>query len=81
MLVATVAPMPKDKRQLACTSDNFRAITALLPNCLMLLYCLSQYALATSHLQFGFKQHMSTIHCTYIMMETISHYNANGSKV
>ena len=48
--------------------------------------------LATSHLQFGFKQNMSsthctyvmtdtTTHCTYVMMETISHCNANGSKV
>ena len=24
---------------------------------------------------------MSTTHCTYVMMETISYYNANGSNV
>ena len=33
------------------------------------------------HLQFVFKQNMSTPHCTYVMMETISHYNANCSNV
>ena len=38
-----------------------------------------QYDLATWHLQFGFKQNMSTTLCTYVMMETISHYNANES--
>ena len=40
-----------------------------------------QYALPTSHLQFGFKQNMFTTHCTYVMMETISNVNANGSNV
>ena len=40
-----------------------------------------QNVLATSHLQFGFKQNMSTTHCTYVMMETISYYNANDSNV
>ena len=40
MLVGTMVLLPKDKRQLACTSDNFRAITAMLPNCLLLLYYL-----------------------------------------
>ena len=35
----------------------------------------------TSILQFGLKQNMSTTHCTYLMMETIIHYNANGSNV
>ena len=39
------------------------------------------YAFLTSHLQFRFKQIMSTIRCTYVMMETINHYNANGSNV
>ena len=27
MLVGTMVPIPKDKRQLLCTSDNFRAVT------------------------------------------------------
>ena len=27
LLVGSMVPIPKDKRQLICTSDNFRAIT------------------------------------------------------
>ena len=83
MSVRTVVPISKDKRQLACTSDNFRAFT--LSNIVAKLFdvILSKepYALATLHLQFLFKQNMSTTHCTYVMMETISHYNANCSNV
>ena len=84
LLVGTIVPIPKDKRQLLCTSDNFRAIT--LGNIVAKLFDViilskGQNALATSHLQFGFKQNMSTTHCTYVMMKTISYYNAIGSNV
>ena len=77
MLVGTMIPIPKDKRQLVCTSDNFRAITLGLGSIVAKLFDVvilsnEQNALATSHLQFGFKQNMSTTHCTYVMMETIS---------
>ena len=84
MLVGSMVPIPKDKRQLVCTSENFRAITlGSIVTKLFDVVILSkeQNALATSHLQFGFKQNMSTTHCTYVMMETISYYNANGSNV
>ena len=84
LLMGTMVPIPKDKRQLVCTSDNFRAITlgsivAKLFDVVILSQ--EQNALATSHLQFGFKPNVSTTHCTYVMMETISYYNANGSNV
>ena len=84
MLVGTMVPIPKDKRQLVCTADNVRAIT--LSNIVaqlfdVILVSKEQYALVTSHLQFGFKQNMSTTHCKYVMMETMSHYNVNGSNV
>ena len=83
LLVGTMVSIPKDKRQLVCTSDNFRAIT--LGSIVAKLFDVvipskEQNALATSHLQFGFKQNMSTTHCN-VMMETISYYNANGSNV
>ena len=29
MFVATMVPIPKDRRQLVCASDNFRAITLI----------------------------------------------------
>ena len=84
LLVGTIVPIPKDKRQLLCTSDNFRAIT--LGNIVAKLFDViilskGQNALTTSHLQFGFKQNMSTTHCTYVMMKTISYYNAIESNV
>ena len=83
MLVGTIVPIPKDKRQLTCTADNVRTI--ILSNFVANLFDVivlswEQYALTTSQLQFGFK-HMSTTHWTYIMMDTISHYNANCSNV
>ena len=84
MLVGTIVPIPKHKRQLVCTSDNFRAITlgSIVAKLFdVVILSKEQNALATSHLQFGFKQNMSTTHCTYVMMETISYYNANGSNV
>ena len=84
MLVGTMIPIPKDRRQLRCTSDNFRAITlSSIVGKLLDLIILSkeQGALLTSQLQFGFKENMSTTQCTYVMQETISYYNANGSNV
>ena len=70
--------------QLACTSDNFRVISlsSIVAKVFdVIILSKEQYALTTSHLQLGFKQHMSTTHCTYVMMETISHYNADGTDV
>ena len=84
MLVGTMIPIPKDRRQLRCTSDNFRAITlSSIVGKLLDLIILSkeQGALLTSQLQFGFNENMSTTQCTYVMQETISYYNANGSNV
>ena len=84
LLVGTMVPIPKDKRQLVCTSDKFRAITlgSIVAKLFdVVILSKEQNALATSHLQFGFKQTMSTNHCTYVMMETISYYNANDSNV
>ena len=54
ILVGTMVPIPKDKRQLVCTILELLLLAALLPNCLMLLHYLN--ADATSHLQFEFKQ-------------------------
>ena len=70
--------------QLACTSDNFRVISlsSIVAKVFdLIILSKEHYALTTSHLQLGFKQHMSTTHCTYVMIKTISHYNADGSDV
>ena len=84
MLVGTMIPIPKDKRQLACTSYYFRAISlsSIVAKLFdVIILSKEQYVLATSHLQFGFKRNMSTTHCTCVMMEIIGLYNANGSNV
>ena len=53
MLVGTMVPIPKDKRQLVCTSD-------------VVILCKEQNALATSHLQFGFKKYVYySLHICY----------------
>ena len=59
------------KRQLACTSYNVKAISlsSIVAKLLdVIILSKDQHALAISHLQFGFKQDMSTIHCTYVMV-------------
>ena len=71
MLVGTMIPIPKDRRQLRCTSDNFRAITlsSSIVGKLLDLIILSKGkgTLLNSQLQFGFKENMSTTQCTYVM--------------
>ena len=82
MLVGTMVPIPKHKRQLVSTSENVKAITRLgsiVGKLFDVILSKEQNVLATSHFQFGFKQNTSTTHCTYVMMETINYYNANGS--
>ena len=52
---STLAPMPNDKRQLECTSDN---LTAIIRNSIVaklfdvIILSKEQYTLATLHLQF-----------------------------
>ena len=67
MLVGTIIPIPKDRRQLRCTSDNFRAITlSSSVGKLLDLIILSkeQGAMLTSQLKFCFKENMPTTQCT-----------------
>ena len=53
MLVGTMVPMPKVKRQLVCTSD-------------VVILSKEQNALTTSHLQFGFKKYVYySLHICY----------------
>ncbi len=78
ILIGTMIPIPKVKRQVVCKSDNFRAITlsSIIGKVLDLIILIKeQNSLCSSDLQFGFKQGVSTTHCTYVVNETISHYN------
>ncbi len=84
MLVGTMTPIPKDRKQLLCVSTNFRAITlGSIFNKLFdwIILIKEEHALITSELQFGFKPKTSTTHCTYVLLETVQYYNARGSNV
>ncbi len=65
-------------------SNNYRAITlsSIIGKVLYRVILLKESALlGSSDLQFGFKQSVSTTQCSFVMLETISHYKYNGSYV
>ncbi len=65
-------------------SNNYRAITlsSIIGNMLDCIILLKESAsLGISDLQCGFKQGVSTTQCSFVILETISHYNYNGSNV
>ncbi len=84
MLIGTIIPIPKVKRQFVCKSDNFRAIALSSIFGKMLDWIIlnkEQKSLCTSNLQFDFKEGFSTTQCTYVVNETISYYNFHKTKV
>ena len=79
-----MVPIPKDRKKSLCSSDNYRAIALNSILCKILdLIILNKEsnALCSSDLQFGFKSGLSTTHCTFLLQETISHYNYNHTNV
>ena len=82
MLTSTMVPLPKVRG--TNNSENFRAIT-LINNIYKLLELVIQNkyekCLCTSNMQFGFKKISSTTNSTFIVQETISHYNNQNSNV
>ena len=82
MLVGTMIPIPKGKRQVVCCSENFRAITlsSVFGKVLDWVILIKESSsLQSSELQFGFKSGVSTTHCTMALQETVSYYNAKKS--
>ncbi len=67
-----------------CKSDNFRAIalSSIFGKVLdWIILIKEQKSLCTSNLHFGFREGVSTTHCTYVVNETISYYNFHKSNV
>ena len=63
-------------------SSNYRAIaiSSLLGKIFDFIVLSEQCkSLQTVNLQFGFKQNLSTVICTSLLMETIKYYTENGS--
>ena len=84
MIMGTMIPIAKNRKQSLCNSSNYRAIALssivgkILDGVILIK---EESALCSSHLQFDFKKGMSTTQCTYSMLETGNYYNFNKSNV
>ena len=84
MLLGTIIPIPKVKKQVVCNSDKFRTITLSSIAGKILDWVIlfkEKEQLCSSDLQFGFKEKVSTTDCTFALKETIKYYNCNKSNV
>ena len=84
MILGTMVPIPKNRRWSRVDSNNYRAITlsSIIGKIFDWIILLKESdVLCSSDLQFGFKEGVSTTQCSFVMLETISHYNYNGSNV
>ncbi len=84
MILGTMVPCPKNKRQSMADSNNYRAITLsrIIGKMLDWVILLKEsVSLGISDHQFGFKQGVSTTQYSFVMLETISHYNYNVSNI
>ncbi len=80
MLAGTMVPIPKGNRSILTSTDNYRAITlsSIVQKVFDWVDLIKEHSAhrSTDH-QFGFKEHVSTTQCIFIMSEIISYYNAS----
>ena len=84
MIMGTMIPIPKNRKQSLCNSSNYMAIVLSSISGKILDWVIlikEESALCSSHLQFGFEKGMSTTQCTYSMLEMVNYYNFNKSNV
>ncbi len=84
MLLGTMVPIPKNKRQSLCNFDNYRAIplSSIIGKILdWIILIKEEQSLSSSSLQFGFKGGTSTTQSTFMLNETAIYYNFNHSNV
>ena len=77
LLLSNLVLIPKNKRGNKSDSSNYRAIaiSSLLGKIFDLIVLTEQCkSLQTDKLQFGFKQHSSTVICTALLKGTIEYY-------
>ena len=75
MIMGTMIPIPKNRRQSLCNSSNYRviALSSISDKILdWVILIKEESVLCTSHLQFGFKKGVSTTQCTYSMLKIIT---------
>ncbi len=85
MIVGTMVPIPKCKYKELENSDNYQPI-ALISSIIRktldrVIILKEQKTINSSELQFGFNVGFSTTKCTYVLLETVSHYNYHDSNV
>ena len=82
--VVALIPIPKNKRKSLADSDNYRAIAPNSSLAKILDYIVIQQfpeVFETEAQQFAYKSNFSTSMCTFMVLETIQYYRANGSDV
>ena len=80
MIMGTMIPIPKNRKQSLCNSSNYRAIalSSIFGKILdWVILIKEESALCSPHLQFGFKKGCPQ----RSMLETINYYNFNKSNV
>ena len=84
LLVSMMIPIIKDKLGDRTSSDNYRsiAISSLVMKIfdLVILSVFEEF-LQLDELQFGYQREVSTTMCTWLAVETVSHFLRNGSEV
>ena len=84
MSAGTMVPIPKNKNASVSDGNNYRSITLGSVICKifdLIVLTKERQKLDTSELQFGYKEHSSTVQCSFTLLETISYYNTRGSDV
>ena len=84
LLTSTMVPLIKDKLGDSASSDNYRSIA--ISSVIMKIFDLVILSVFGEHLQleglqFGYQSEVSTTMCTWLAVETISHFMRNGSEV
>ena len=82
LLVATILPLLKDKMGDIESSDNYRSIA--LSSVILKIYdwvvmILCGDKLQLDELQFSYQKNCSTTMCTWLVVETVSHFARNGN--
>lgn len=84
LIVSSIISIPKDLKSSLCKSDNYRGISLFNSICKVFDYVIMYICgdiLQSSDMQFGFKQNHSTVLCSLVYKEVISHYLHSGSNV
>ncbi len=73
MIIGTIMPIPKVKRQVVCNLDNFRmiALSSIFGKIFGWIILMSENNLCSSECQFGIKDGVSTTQCTHVVNEMI----------